>query len=153
MNLVDRCGVSQVCKTSPHTECWHVRNTSGGKYLSSQTLITPSSRGIMTAALTSSLQPSNFDRRTGLRLLLNLSWFTPGAGFISAAISQTRVSNPANAIVIGPSLPKSEIISKTSYGRSAKLRIQSYQCCKKNFLNPHSTVHTYIYIYVYEQYS
>lgn len=47
----------------------------------------------MIAALTSSLQPSNFDRRTGLRLLLNLSWFTPGAGFISAAISQPRERN------------------------------------------------------------
>lgn len=64
-------------------------------YLSSQTLITPSSRGMMTAAFTSSLHPSNLDRSTGLRLLLNLSWFTPGAGLISAAISQRRANvNP-----------------------------------------------------------
>lgn len=49
--------------------------------------MTPSSRGMIIAALTSSLQPSNLDKRIGFRLVLNLSCVTPGTGFISAVIS------------------------------------------------------------------
>jgi len=55
-------------------------------YLSSQTLITPSSPGIIIAAFTSSLHPSNFDKRTGFFVVLNLSLLDDVAGFISAAI-------------------------------------------------------------------
>lgn len=55
-------------------------------YLSSQTLITPSSPGIIIAAFTSSLHPSNFDKRTGFFVELNLSLLDAVAGLISAAI-------------------------------------------------------------------
>lgn len=55
-------------------------------YLSSQTLITPSSPGIIIAAFTSSLHPSNFDNRTGFFVELNLSLLDDVAGLISAAI-------------------------------------------------------------------
>jgi hypothetical protein len=58
-------------------------------YRSSQTLITPSSPGIIIAAFTSSLHPSNFDKRTGFFVELNLSLLEAVAGLISAAIFLT----------------------------------------------------------------
>lgn len=61
------------------------------RYLSSHTLMTPSSLGMIIAALTSSLHPSNLDNSIGFRLVLNLSLFTPGAGFISAAITTSSL--------------------------------------------------------------
>ena len=61
--------------------------------------MTPSSLGMIIAAFTSSLHPSNFDKSIGLRLVLNLSLLTPGAGFISAAILQRCGNNPLFTII------------------------------------------------------
>jgi len=62
-------------------------------YRSSLTLITPSSPGIIIAAFTSSLHPSNFDKRTGFFVELNLSLLDAVAGLISAAIFLTVTYN------------------------------------------------------------
>lgn len=51
--------------------------------------MTPSSPGIRTAALISSLQPSNFDSKTGFFVVQNLSLLCV-AGLISAAILNSR---------------------------------------------------------------
>lgn len=60
-------------------------------YLSSDTLITPSSPGIKTAAFTSSVLPSNLLSNSGLFTVLNRSFAFRGAGFISAAILYTTL--------------------------------------------------------------
>lgn len=61
-------------------------------YLSSETLITPSSPGINTAALISSLQPSNFDNKAGFFVVEKRLFAGRDAGFISAAISNYFVN-------------------------------------------------------------
>lgn len=55
-------------------------------YLSSETLITPSSPLMNIAALMSSLVPSNLLSNSGLFVVLKRSFAFRGAGFISAAI-------------------------------------------------------------------
>lgn len=55
-------------------------------HLSSQTLITPSSPGITTAAFTSSVQPSNLFNKAGFFVVQKRSFGVLGAGLISAAI-------------------------------------------------------------------
>jgi hypothetical protein len=78
-------------------------------YRSSQTLITPSSPGIMIAAFTSSLHPSNFDKRTGFFVELNLSPLDAVAGLISAAMFLSLVhlfrSRNRNIPSLDPQLP------------------------------------------------
>lgn len=51
----------------------------------------PSSPGMMVAALTSSLQPSNLETSTGFLVELNLSSLLPGRGFINAAMIADHV--------------------------------------------------------------
>lgn len=55
-------------------------------YLSSETLITPSSPFIKIAELISSPVPSNLLNNSGLFMVLKRSFAFRGAGFISAAI-------------------------------------------------------------------
>lgn len=63
-------------------------------YLSSQTLITPSSPGISSAAFTSSLQPSSLLSSSGFFVVLKRSFALRGAGLISAAIVSFRFQFP-----------------------------------------------------------
>lgn len=71
-------------------------------HLSSQTVMMASSPGIMTAAFTSSLKPSNFESSTGFLGVLNLS-FRPGPGLISAAIISAFHSHHSSLKYVGVS--------------------------------------------------
>ena len=72
--------------------------------------MTPSSPGIITAALISSLQPSNLANNEGFFVVQNLS-FNCVAGFISAAISVPK----DRQFVLTALIPDTDEVSTNSY--------------------------------------
>lgn len=85
----DRLGWKRTARSLQRDETLGDKIQLWATYLPSQTLITPSSPGISTAAFTSSLLPSSLLSSSGFLVVLKRSFALRGAGLISAAIQTT----------------------------------------------------------------